>query len=280
MASKRNYKDGVFTTLFKDKEKILELFNALSGTSYDSDTNVQIHTLADVLYSVRKNDLAFSVDNRFIVLAEHQSSLCANMAFRFLLYIPRVYEKIVENRLIYSNTPIGIPVPEFYVLYNGVSDFPLEATQKLSDLFITRPKTASLELEVNLININREKAHFILSKSPTLNQYSLFVEKVRELFQQYSSRDEAVKQAINWSIQHDILGEFLKENGSEVYNMLFEEYNVETALQVREEETLEKTATKMLKAGESSERVQLFTDLPIKRIVELKKRLDSQLLNA
>ncbi len=178
MDSNRNYKDGVFTTLFNDKEKILELFNALNNTNYDADTDVQIQTLSDVLYSVRKNDLAFSIDNRFIVLAEHQSSICANMALRFLIYVPRVYEKTVDNKLIYSNTPVKLPTPEFFVLYNGTDDYPLETTQKLSDLFIVKPDKIPLELEVKIININKCKEHSILSKSTTLNLYSLFIDKV------------------------------------------------------------------------------------------------------
>lgn len=31
----RNHKDGVFIKLFHDKEKIIELYNAIEGTNYD-----------------------------------------------------------------------------------------------------------------------------------------------------------------------------------------------------------------------------------------------------
>ncbi|MCI7300968.1 MAG: hypothetical protein SOR93_19690, partial [Clostridiales Family XIII bacterium] len=66
--AKQTYKDSVFRKLFHDKEKILELYNALSGRNYSSDTEIQIVTLEDVIFGDRKNDLAFIIDGRLIIL--------------------------------------------------------------------------------------------------------------------------------------------------------------------------------------------------------------------
>lgn len=51
MKGNRCYKDSVFTLLFKDKEKLIELYNAIEGTQYSKETDVQINTLEKVLYN-------------------------------------------------------------------------------------------------------------------------------------------------------------------------------------------------------------------------------------
>jgi hypothetical protein len=60
-------------------------------------------------------------------LIEHQSTINPNMSIRLLFYIAKIYEKLVDNRKIYSQTKLIIPRPEFIVLYNGEDDSPLKA---------------------------------------------------------------------------------------------------------------------------------------------------------
>lgn len=48
----RNYKDSVFTLLFQDKGKLIELYNAIEGTEYTADTGIEINTLETALYLV------------------------------------------------------------------------------------------------------------------------------------------------------------------------------------------------------------------------------------
>jgi hypothetical protein len=43
--AKRNIKDSVFTKLFSEKEKLLELYNAIENTNYGMDTDIRITTL-------------------------------------------------------------------------------------------------------------------------------------------------------------------------------------------------------------------------------------------
>lgn len=100
--AKQTYKDSVFRKLFHDKEKILELYNALSGRNYSSDTEIQIVTLEDVIFGDRKNDLAFIIDGRLIILIEHQSTINPNMPLRMLVYIAKEYEKFYFSKAIYS----------------------------------------------------------------------------------------------------------------------------------------------------------------------------------
>lgn len=64
----RTYKDNIFRKLFDDEEKILELYNALSGRNYPPGTDVEIVTLENVFFNDIKNDLAFIIDKKFISL--------------------------------------------------------------------------------------------------------------------------------------------------------------------------------------------------------------------
>ena len=50
MSVNREYKNSLFTTLFNDAEKLLSLYNALSGGNLPLDTPVEIAMLDDVLF--------------------------------------------------------------------------------------------------------------------------------------------------------------------------------------------------------------------------------------
>ena len=286
--SNREYKDGVFTKLFHDKEKIIELYNALEGTEYDESTMVEIKTLENVLYGIYKNDMAFVIDNKFVVLVEHQSTICNNMPLRMLLYLSRVYERTVDIGTVYCMKQIKIPYPELYVLYNGVDDYPEESEMKLSDSFIVRDDKVNLELKVKILNINYEKGKKLLIKSPTLEDYSLFIYTIREFEKSGMSRDKAINSAIDECIRKGILKEFLIEHGSEVHNMLFAEFNMEEELKVAEEigiekgiekgreEGIEKVAKEMLRKGAEINFVIGVTKLPKGKIVEFQKEIDKE----
>lgn len=58
----RNYKDTVFRMLFRDKARLLELYNAVNQTSYENPEELQIVTLENAVYLGMKNDVAFIID--------------------------------------------------------------------------------------------------------------------------------------------------------------------------------------------------------------------------
>ncbi len=45
----RDFKDSVFTLLFSEKDKLLELYNAVSGKNLPQSTEIEIITLSNVL---------------------------------------------------------------------------------------------------------------------------------------------------------------------------------------------------------------------------------------
>ena len=93
-------------------------------------------------------------------------------------------------------------------------------------------KLLYLELLVKVININYDQQPEILTRSETLHDYSLFIDIVRQEQALGKSRDEAIKAAIEICIARGILADYLKMHGSEVYNMLLTEWNIDDAQKV------------------------------------------------
>ena len=234
----RKYKDSVFVDLFsedeKAKENFLSLYNALHGTNLQLSCPVENIKLDNVMYMNIINDVSCLVDNKIIVLAEHQSTINENMPLRFLQYIARLYEKLQKPTDRYLRTLSKIPTPEFYVFYNGIEDYPQTITLKLSDAFITKPEHIPLELTVQVLNINNDKGGEILKTCKTLDEYSLFVEEVR--IQTRLDTENGFTNAVKICIEKGILKEYLERKAREVINMLVAEYDYDTDIAVQREE--------------------------------------------
>ena len=236
----RRYKDSVFVDLFsedeKAKENFLSLYNALHNTNLQLSCPVENIRLDNVMYMSIINDISCLVDNKIIVLAEHQSTINENMPIRFLQYIARLYEKLQSPTDRYLRKLSKIPTPEFYVFYNGMEDYPETTILKLSDAFMTKPDALPLELIVKVYNINTRKGAQILSCCRTLDEYSLFVEEVR--IQTQLDPENGFTNAVKICIEKGILKEYLQRKSREVINMLVAEYDYDTDIAVQREESL------------------------------------------
>ena len=255
--------------LFSDPDLLRELYCALENVNIPPDIPVIINSLKDVLYMDMLNDISFVIGNKLVVLIEHQSTINPNMALRLLMYIARVYEKIIEDKGIYTSKALSIPRPEFFVLYNGKDPYPDEQVLKLSDLFENLEELGlpdklkpALELEVRVLNINEGRNSGIVKGCRKLFEYSAFIAKIREFEKELGDKSEAMKKAIKYCLNYDIMKEFLETHASEVENMLYTEWNIEDAKQVWYEEGLEKGEQKgeqkiieLLKSGKSPEEI-------------------------
>ena len=234
----RKYKDSVFVDLFsedeKAKENFLSLYNALHGTNLPMSCPVENIRLENVMYMNIINDVSCLVDGKIIVLAEHQSTINENMPLRFLEYIARLYEKLQAPTDRYLRKLSKIPTPEFYVFYNGLEEYPETALLKLSDAFITKLEHAPLELTVQVLNINTDKANKILAECKPLEEYSLFVEEVRK--QTQLDPENGFTNAVKICIEKGILKEYLQRKSREVINMLVAEYDYDTDIAVQRSE--------------------------------------------
>ena len=234
----RKYKDSVFVDLFSDdekaKERFLSLYNALHHTNLPLSCPVENIRLDNIIYMNIINDVSCLVDDKIIVLAEHQSTVNENMPLRFLQYIARLYEKLQIPADRYLRKLSKIPTPEFYVFYNGREDYSETTVLKLSDAFITKPEQVPLELTVQVLNINSGKGGKILKTCKTLDEYSLFVEEVR--IQTQLDPENGFTNAVKVCIEKGILREYLQRKSREVVNMLIAEYDYDTDIAVQREE--------------------------------------------
>ena len=239
--SNRKYKDSVFVDLFsedeKAKENFLSLYNALHGTKLTAAAQLKNVRLDQVLYMTFYNDVSYLIDNKIIVLVEHQSTINPNMPLRCLEYISRLYETLFESKEKYSRKLLNIPTPEFYVFYNGDETYPSDKTLKLSDAFIEKAVKPNLELTVKIININRQDHHPLLKNCKTMYEYTIFVETVRRW--KKTDPQNGFQKAIEECIANDILRDYLKRKTKEVLNMLLAEYDYETDIAVQRAEERE-----------------------------------------
>jgi hypothetical protein len=156
------------------------------------------------------------------------------MPLRILSYIARVYVKIVTRRALYKDTLVKIPKPEFIVLYNGLEKAPEKWELRLSDAFIglgADEKTA-LDLTVTAYNINYGRNAELLQRSESLAGYAEFIAKAREN-EAAMPKEQAVTEAVRYCIRNGVLASFLEEHGSEVVNMLLNEWDQDEFLEVR-----------------------------------------------
>ena len=238
----RRYKDSVFVDLFSEdkyaKNNFLVLYNALHDTDYRSTDILKNIRLKQVMYMSFANDVSYLIDNKLIVLAEHQSTVNLNMPIRCLEYIARLYEQLYESKEKYSRKQLVIPTPEFYVFYNGKEAYSGNSVLKLSDSFVNKYKAEyTLELSVKVVNINYDKDNVIIKRCEPLKQYSQFVDAVRHHIA--IDREHGFETAIKECIQNDILREYLQRKSKEVLNMLIGEYDYDTDIAVQREESFD-----------------------------------------
>ena len=251
----RNYKDTLFGSLFYSCDEAVEnakaLYKALTGKEVQK---VEKCRLEDVLFRQFLNDVAYIMDDVFICFIEHQSSINPNMALRLLIYLARTYERFFTGNNLYKSTLIKIPTPEFYVLYNGKTKLQTD-TLTLSSMFKAEVKSPQAEVIVKIININYDNlSETVLKNCKILSDYAFVINTVRKY-------DGNVETAIKECIEQGVLSDYLKHYGSEVVNMLFEEYDAEKALEIRGQEEYEKGKAEGEADGEKKGKLRTLLEL-------------------
>ena len=234
---KRDYKSRMFTMIFRDKKELLQLYNAVGQRNYKDPELLTINTLENAIYMSMQNDLSFIIDSR-LSLYEHQSTYNPNIPLRFLMYLSDLYEKMIVGKNVYGKNIIQIPAPKFIVFYNGRDERPERETIKLSDAYMTRDEEVSLELCVDVLNINVGHNKELLQTCKSLGDYAEYVYRVR-VYAETMSIEEAVDKAIDECIKEDILREFLERNRAEAKSMSIYEYDQEEHIRLEREDAFE-----------------------------------------
>ena len=264
----KTYKDRMFRMIFSEKEKLLELYNAVSGKDYKDPELLIINTLENEIYMSMKNDISFLIDSR-LSLYEHQSTYNPNMPLRLLHYISDLYESMVNPIKLYGSSPVQIPPPRFIVFYNGTEDRPEREELCLSRLYSVEEEEICLELKVVVLNINMGHNKELMEACRTLWEYAEYVRRVR-LYRKEMSIEEAVERAITECIVEGILKDFLKKNRAEAKAVSIYEYSEEEHIQMERKDAFEEGR----KSGIEQEK--LNTDKEKERADTEKERADTE----
>ena len=248
----QNVKDRLFRYLFeKDREALLDLYNALNGTSYQDSSQLEIVTIESAVYVVMKNDLAYILTGT-LNMYEHQSTYSPNLPVRFLIYLAQEYQTVIEKveRSLYGTGQISLPTPQCVVFYNGMKEMPEERTLKLSDAFENKKVKADVELAVRMLNINYGHNKRLMEKCRILEEYSRLVAITREYMHSEKDMQTALSRAMDSCIEQGILKEFLLKNRAEVLGMLLEEFDAEKYERTIRVESWEEGIKEGMKEGE------------------------------
>ena len=282
----RKYKDTLFRKVFNNKKDLLSLYNALNNTGHTDESLITINTIEDAIYIGYKNDISFIINSE-LNLYEHQSSVNPNMPVRGLIYFAELYKGYIDqnNLLIYNERLVKLPFPRYVVFYNGTEEQPEEQELRLSDSFVQVPEkeglkdTAgteadktnkpSVEVVVQLLNINYGCNQELMEKCQKLMEYSKFValvrvksdmltEKYKKEMKSVNKKEifaEAVALAIDEAIRDNVLKDILSKNMAEVTDMLLTEFDEKAYIEGVKKQSYEEGEAKLAKL-----------------VVELKKR--------
>ena len=243
----RTFKDATFRYIFKEKDKFVELYKSLSGIELNPN-EIESFDLDSLVISDWHNDVSFvTKDRHIIILLEQQSSYCANMSIRCLVYYSNLIRKLYEDDMdkfknkIYSKNKLFLPRPEFFVLYMGKEELS-EECEMLSSHFIDS-RNASIDLRVLNIDIKYNNDFMQnTNTSDTLHGYSFFVyryqyhydsEKLSHLSKIDRSR-EALNLAKHDCISQGIFVDYL--NREEFYDMAKDEFTMDNFIALKEQE--------------------------------------------
>lgn len=259
LIANRMYKSRIFAMLFTDRNELLELYNAIKGTSYDDPHLLQINTLENAIYMSMQNDVSFIIE-MWLNLYEHQSTYSPNLPVRYLLYVADVYSDYTKDMNLYGTRAVKLSTPKFVIFYNGQEEQPDRKELKLSELFATPDSEPSLELTAVMLNINKGHNKKLMETCRTLHDYAEYTARVRE-YAAVMILDEAVERAITECINEGILADFLKKNRAEAKKVSIYEYDEERHMRQTREEGVEEGYTTGLEQGAKQEKEQIALKL-------------------
>ena len=114
---------------------------------------------------------------------------------------------------------------------------------------------SGLELDVLVININKGYSEELKKGCRLLGEYMIYVDRVRKYTPLYGL-NEAVRRAVNESIDEGVLEEFLRRNRSEIIKMSIYEYNRELHMQAIAEEEREAGERKGKREGKCEGKIE------------------------
>ena len=281
--AKHTVKDSVFTSLFKEKKYLIELYRAIHPEDREAtEDDLQDVIISNVLVNDLYNDIGFRVGSTLLILIESQSTWTSNITFRALMYLVQTYrEYFSETRQnIYNSKKLRMPKPEVYVIYTGDRKTGPEEISFAEEFF--GGEQVCLDLKVKMIYDGRE--------GDIISQYVAFTKVCNEQVKAYGRTRKAIRETIRICKDKNVLKEYLESREQEVLDMLMELYDQEEvmrsyleseryeaaqeaaqeAAKKAENATKIETAKRLLRMGKLSiEEVAAGSGLTVKEVEEL-----------
>ena len=276
MAKGRQYQDTVFRAYMNDADRLRDVAGALHGRTYTSVERVRIVTLDGTFLSQMKNDISFLLAGRHLVFMEHQSTLNQNMPLRCLYYLCEQLRQYIPAKSLYQNKQIPLPRPEFHVFYTGSKDTLETEQMRLSDAYMEGEGNIHLEIKVTFHNIAYGSEKMLLRMSRPLHDYSFFLNCIKTNIAGGMERVRAIREAMRYCMEHDVMKEFLQEHESEVIDMVNFEWNQKDFEEAVREEGWEQGAAQGREEGREEEKSafilgMLKEKLPLETIARVSK---------
>lgn len=244
---KRTAKDTVFTSLFRDKEYLLQLYQAL----HPEDRKVKredltIVTLENIMAGGIYNDLGFLLKEKLIFLIEAQSTWIMNILIRALMYIVKSYQDYIyrTSQDIYGSRKVTLPKPEIYVIYTGSRKARPERISFAEEFF--PGEECCLDVKINMVYDGK--------KGDIINQYITFTKIFDGQVKKHGLVERAVRETICICRDRNILKKYLEGRESEVVDIMLTLFSQEEVwdmhVRSREKEAAKEASIRtMIEAG-------------------------------
>lgn len=271
---KHTVKDSVFTSLFKEKRYLIQLYRALHPEDTETtEDDLKDVTVSNVLVDDIYNDLGFTVGTTIMLLIEVQSSWTVNIIFRALMYLVQTYREYFRKtkQNLYKSKKLKMPKPEIYVIYVGDRKTRPEEISLSEEFF--EGKDICIDVRVKMIYDGKN--------GDIINQYVVFTKVCNEQVAIHGRTREAVQEAIRICKEKNVLKEYLSSREKEVVDMLMELYDEQEVLRsyVESEKYETEMATKidmakeMLTGNEPIDKIVRYSGLSKEIVEELRKEL-------
>jgi len=262
----------MFRGLFNDPHNFLYVLKQCRGGEPDlSAVDITPFDLdSELALRIRRNDVSFiTKDNRLIILVEHQSTQSPSMALRLFFYyieLLQLWIKLNDVNLYGESQIPALPVPEFYVAYNGTK--PLERDYSS---FAFNHEGININVMVKIVDIHFENLTDVETAN-TLAGYSFFYKVYDEGIQQGLTREMAFTTARDECIKHGYLHGYVEKEDFIVFYKDILDYDTQLK-QESEARGIMKTALKLLESGTSLQYLAETLQLSESQIIELKKAI-------
>ena len=240
---KHTVKDSVFTSLFKEKKYLIQLYRALHPEDTETtEDDLKDVTVSNVLVDDIYNDLGFTVGTTIMLLIEVQSTWTVNIIFRALMYLVQTYREYFgkTKQNLYKSKKLKMPKPEIYVIYVG------DRKTRPEEITLSEEFFAGEDICIDV----RVKMIYDGKNGDIINQYVVFTKVCNEQVAKHGRTREAVQEAIRICKERNVLKEYLSSREKEVVDMLMELYDEQEVLRsyVESEKYEVENATKIATA--------------------------------